>query len=1076
MCELCGNARHKSLFEGNTSVSSTSSDSATKPVYTIDQVADYLTQGFWEDTGRSLRSYDVAPGGQITVNLSALNAFGQETARQALDSWTALSGIEFVESSNAQITFDDNQAGAWASSTTSGSTIISTNVNIETGWSAYGDYYLQTYIHEIGHALGLGHTGNYNGSASYSTDAKFANDSWQMSVMSYFSQSENTYTDASYSFLATAQLADIAAIHRLYGTPTNIATGDTTYGDGETSGRVGMDLNGWSVAIVDNGGIDTINLASRSHDQMLNLGEETYSNLNGKIGNFAIGRSTVIENAITGSGTDHIIGNAADNRIESGDGNDLIEANEGNDILIGGLGADTLTGGTGADRFVYDALYAGDRITDFDLAAGDRVDITAILEAIGMTAADAIANGVVKLTAGTGGSWLTIIQNGSGTNLAFLVGVDASADVAEIINSGDTPPPPPPPPPVSADNVYTYTDSFISNWTATKGLVDDTNGGTDTIDVSAVTAASKITLTNGEVGRIGSKTLTISATSDIENLILGSGHDLGIGNDLDNLIVGNDGNDKLFGNDGNDTLDGGTGNDRLYGGAGDDVIAGGEGNNGIDGGAGNDTITTGSGKDKIDAGLGDNNIDAGDGMNSIISGDGNDTITAGAGRDRITAGDGDNVINAGDGYNMVVAGNGNNTVVTGTGADRILLGDGNHTVDAGDGRGSVQVGNGITSIISGSDADRIKGGDGAFILNAGEGSNSVAFGNGTHSVTTGAGTDRIKLGDGQHFVDAGDGKNSVTLGSGDSTVTGGLGDDRVSVKDGNYLVSVGDGKNSVKVENGNSTITAGSGNDQIKLGFGDSVVDAGNGMNNIRSEGGNTTITTGADNDRIKLANGNHTVDAGDGHNGIRIGDGNSSVISGAGDDRIVIGTGNITIDAGDGRNMLKTGDGDIAVTTGNGVDKIFTGAGNDTVYAGGSSDRIVTGEGNDVINGGAGRDALLGGAGDDILAGGAGFDLLSGQEGADVFVFTSANDAGDTIKDFNLSEGDTLDVDDLLIELGTTTQSAIDGGQLNLTEVNASNSWLTFDADGVGGEDGIQIALLKGVSADGGLSIDWFS
>ena len=45
----------------------------------------------------------------------------------------------------------------------------------------------------IGHAIGLVHAGEYNGSAHFGVDNLYGNDSWQMSIMSYFDQAENTY-------------------------------------------------------------------------------------------------------------------------------------------------------------------------------------------------------------------------------------------------------------------------------------------------------------------------------------------------------------------------------------------------------------------------------------------------------------------------------------------------------------------------------------------------------------------------------------------------------------------------------------------------------------------------------------------------------------------------------------------------------------------------------------------------------------------------------------------------------------------------------------------------------------------
>jgi len=65
--------------------------------------------------------------------------------------------------------------------------------------------------------------------------------------------------------------------------------------------------------------------------------------------------------------------------------------------------------------------------------------------------------------------------------------------------------------------------------------------------------------------------------------------------------------------------------------------------------------------------------------------------------------------------------------------------------------------------------------------------------------------------------------------------------------------------------------------------------------------------------------------------------------------------------------------------------------------------------------------DELIGGAGDDILVGGGGNDLLTGGDGADTFKWesgdegTAASPAMDFVTDFDSSEGDVLDLADIL-------------------------------------------------------------
>ncbi len=85
------------------------------------------------------------------------------------------------------------------------------------------------------------------------------------------------------------------------------------------------------------------------------------------------------------AGNDTLRGNGGADTLVGRLGNDVLVGGAGNDTLIGGLGADRLNGGGGADRFVYLDLsdstpaFAGrDRILDFNAAAGDRIDLSAI--------------------------------------------------------------------------------------------------------------------------------------------------------------------------------------------------------------------------------------------------------------------------------------------------------------------------------------------------------------------------------------------------------------------------------------------------------------------------------------------------------------------------------------------------------------------------------------------------------------------------------------------------------------------------------------------------------------------------
>jgi len=575
----------------------------------IDQAAAHITRD-----GHSWSDQLGSPAGPITFAFRSTGAGSEKedsfsrfstaqiaAAEEALDLWSDVANVSFSRvggtgySNNATILFanydegeEDDGAAAFAHYASPGSTASSnaagdvwvdqsatTNANVSLGANGF-----RILLHEIGHALGLQHPGNYNAGPdveiTYDGNAEYIEDSKQYSVMSYFGAAETGADHVSGSTIhaATPLLHDIAAIQRLYGANMTTRTGDTTYGFNSTAGRESFDIDSADEKVVfavwDAGGKDTFDFSGYVEDQTITLAAGEFSDVGGLTKNVAIAKGATIEHAKGGYGDDHITGNAAANHLYGNQGDDDLFGGDGNDKLYGGDGDDEQYGGAGADEVVgnsgndkldggegNDTLTGGDG--DDDLFGFGGVD-----QMTGGTGDDDLFGGDANdtLDGGTGNDGL---DGGNGNdNMSGGTGNDVLVGGAnnDTLSGGDGD---------DRHNGGAGADSMVG------GLGNDTyyvDHISDTVSDSVTTytpvpgaLVGLPTQNNAGVDTIYADLASYTLGAFIEELkALRANPFAGTGNALDNWMQGHNAADTLRGLAGRDTLVGLGGRDVLYGG------------------------------------------------------------------------------------------------------------------------------------------------------------------------------------------------------------------------------------------------------------------------------------------------------------------------------------------------------------------------------------------------------------------------------------------------------------------------------------------------------------------------------
>jgi len=453
-----------------------------------------------------------------------------------------------------------------------------------------------------------------------------------------------------------------------------------------------------------------------------------------------LGSGTAFEIVVGSAFDDTLIGNSADNFLFGNDGDDNIFGGTGNDFLFGQVGDDTLTGeagmdtlnagvgddsqegGSGSDTYIFDENASGtDMVRDlsseapntdhdvFDFSAftaplnldlGSTMPQTfggltlqlissvSIENVIGTTGNDTVTGNACdnEILGGAGNDMLdgfdgadSLFGEAGNDNLFGGAGEDSlegeagedtlSGDGGDDFLKGG-----------SSSDTYAFSTDSGGNDTIQDQDSEAPNTDHDRLDFSVLPANVTVDLALTSTQEVApGRSITLTTSTMIEDVLGGAGNDTLIGNAGDNVLDGgSSGNDDLSGDDGNDTLIGGSGSDTLQGGADDDSLEGGSGDDtylsapgwGLDeivesSGGGGDTMDFATLGSPLQTTIGISNVE-------VRDTNGNRTTHSGNDIEHIVGGQGGNLITFQDGARLA---NSTGTITGGAGTDTLDYAD-----------------------------------------------------------------------------------------------------------------------------------------------------------------------------------------------------------------------------------------------------------------------------------------------------------------------------------------------------------------------------------------------------------------